>query len=82
MCLFSSALSNAALELRGVLCDLRINSSRVGEILQFAIKVNSDTIGFKILDGMTIDKSLIFVFIGNFLTYGLLIATFSINSSN
>ena len=82
MCLFSSSLTNSALELRGVLCDLRINMSRVSKILQFINKVNSDSIGFKILDTLNIDKSLLLATVGNLLTYGILIATFNINSSN
>lgn len=82
MCLFSSAVTNSAQELKHTANDVAINSSRKAEILFIINKLNTDVIGFKLLDSLVIDKSLLLAAIGNLLTYGILIATFNINLHN
>lgn len=81
MCLFSSAITNSAQELKQTANDVAINSSRKTEIVLLINKLNTDIIGFKLLDSLLIDKSLILAAIGNLLTYGILIATFNTNSN-
>lgn len=81
MCTFSSAVTNSALEVKDALCGLPINMNRVGETLQFFNKINTDAMGFKILDSLAINRSMILTTIGNLVTYGILIATFNLNSN-
>lgn len=79
MCLFASSVTNAAVGLEDmILAQPIIQYGERG--VRFLQKVKSGFIGFKLLDSLIIDKSLILSATGCLLTYGLMIATFNANS--
>lgn len=82
MCLFASSVSNAASNFKDALYNVSFRKNVKWNNMEFFNKVNTDFIGFKLLDSLIIDKNLIMSSLGSLLTYGILIATFDINSKN
>lgn len=81
VCLFASSMKNSALNIKETVYDLPIKVTD-WECLRFVLKLKDSDVGFKLINSIYIDTNLIFLSIGNLLTYGILIATFSVNVIN
>lgn len=80
ICTFASSLSKVASEFRNFVHDIPVKEKESWKYLRLIIKMNENFIGFKLLDSVTLDKSLIVVATGSLITYGIMIATFNVSS--
>ena len=83
MCLFASAVTNAAADFEDAILNqpiIRKNRDTDFRDVQFLLKIKGRFVGFMLLDSLVINKGLILAATGSLLTYGLMIATFNINS--
>lgn len=80
MCTFASSVTKSASELKDLLCDLSVPPEMRWVNVRFMIKMKETFVGFRLLDNIIIDRDLILSAIGTLLTYGIMIATFNLNS--
>lgn len=79
ICTFASSVSKAASEFRNFMHDVPVKEQESWKYLRLIIKMNENFIGFKLLDSVMLDKSLIVVVTGSLITYGIMIATFNVS---
>lgn len=82
ICIPASSVSIAASELRNSIHDLPIKNCDRWKYFRLTMKMNETFVGFKILDSVTIDKSLVIVLLGSLISYGVMIATFNVNTNS
>lgn len=80
ICTFASSVSKAASEFRNFMHDIPVKERESWKYLRLIIKMNENFVGFKLLDSVILDKSLIVVTTGSLITYGIMIATFNVSS--
>lgn len=76
ICTFASSVSTAAFEFKNSVHNIPIQISDKYKYYSLTIKMNENFVGLKILDSIILDKSLILVFLGSLMSYGIIIATF------
>lgn len=75
MCLHGSTVIKIASEVKDIIFNLP------SEVTTFILKIRSKFVGFTLFDSLVINKGLILTSLGNLVTYGIIIATFSVNTS-
>lgn len=80
ICISASSVSTAASELRNSIHDLQIENCDRWQYFRLTMKMNDNFVGFKLLDSVALDKSLIIVLLGSLISYGVMIATFNVNN--
>lgn len=81
ICIFASSTSKAGSELKRSIYDVEVqNSSDRWKYCRLINKINDKFVEFKLLDSLVLDKNLILAAVGSLVTYGIIIATFNINS--
>lgn len=78
-CIFGSHVKTAMAKVHEEIYNLPFDCKQVCS-LPLLLKASREPVGFKLLDSVTVDKSLIISATGNLLTYGILIATFKVSS--
>lgn len=81
ICMFSSSASKAGLEFKRMIYNLKFKTHERWTYFQLVTKINCNFVEFKLLDNLAIDKNLILATVGSLITYGIIIATFNINST-
>lgn len=82
ICMFASSVSKAGSELRRNITNVHVKDDDRWEYLRLAIKTNENFVEFKLLDSLVIDRNLILSSVGSIVSYGIIIATFNVNSNN
>ena len=82
ICMFASAASKAGVELKDSIYNCDVSSNDRWKYLRLYIKVNERFVQFRLLDSLVLDKNLILASMGSLVTYGVIIATFNINSKS
>lgn len=82
ICIFASSASKAGSELKRTICNVAFRKEDRWKYLRLVIKTNDSFVEFKLLDSLVIDRNLILSSIGGIVTYGIIIATFNVNSNN
>lgn len=80
ICSFASSTSEAGSELKKTIYDLNVKHGDRWNFFHLFIRINEKFVEFKLLDSLVINKNLILAAMGSLVTYGIIIATFNINS--
>lgn len=80
ICSFASSTSEAGSELKKSIYDFDVKNGDRWKFFRLFIRINEKFVEFKLLDSLVIDKNLILAAMGSLVTYGIIIATFNINS--
>lgn len=81
ICFSASSVVNADAEIKLIIQMLSVNQHSTPNTAVFLQSMREAFVGFKILDSIVIDTSFIFTAVGSLLTYGVLLATFSITKT-
>lgn len=80
ICLFASSTSKAGFELKRSIYNHVSETSERWKCFLLVKKISESFVEFKFLDSLVLDKNFILASIGSIVTYGIIIATFNINS--
>lgn len=81
ICVCASSVTNIASSVKEMVYQLSVDVTD-WKILRFVLKANDTFVGFKILDSVIINKQLIVFAVGSLFTYGIMIASFSLNEES
>lgn len=81
ICMCSSSASKAGFEFKRMIYNHKFKTHERWTYFQLVTKINDNFVEFKLLDSLAIDKNLILATVGSLITYGIIIATFNINST-
>lgn len=76
MCWFSSSVAKISEEVKNLVFCIP------GDVTPFIFNIQNRSSKFTILDAIVIDKNLIVTFVGSLVTYGILLATFTVKPTN
>lgn len=80
ICIFASCTSKAGSELKRSIYDVEVQNNDRWKYFRLINKINDKFVEFKLLDSLVLDKNLILAAVRSLVTYGIIIATFNINS--
>lgn len=80
ICLFASSTSTAGCELKRCIYKIEVETNERWKHLHLIFEINDRFVEFKLLDSLVLDKNLILAAFGSLVTYGIIIATFNLNS--